>query len=153
VADRAQPGAEFRIADSFTTALGRLAAPEQKAIKTTAFDLQIDPAAPGLKFHRIERSRDPHFWSVRVGGDLRIIVHKTQASFLLAYVGRHDDAYTWAERRRIEVHPRTGALQIVEVRERIRPHCSTGSRRRTCWPWASRRTGSPMCRGRARTRS
>ncbi len=119
MADRAQPGAEFRIADSFTTALGRLAAPEQKAIKTTAFDLQIDPAAPGLKFHRIERSRDPHFWSVRVGGDLRIIVHKTQASFLLAYVGRHDDAYTWVERRRIEVHPRTGALQIVEVRERI----------------------------------
>jgi hypothetical protein len=110
---------EFRIAASFTQALGRLAGLEQKAAKTTAFDLQMDPSAPGLKFHRIERSRDPHFWSVRVNGDIRIIIHKTEASFLLAYVGHHDDAYIWAERRRIEAHPRTGAIQIVEVRERV----------------------------------
>lgn len=110
---------EFRIAATFTAALAKLETPEQKAAKTTAFDLQMDPAAPGLKFHRIDRSRDPHFWSVRVNADLRIIVHKTDASFLLAYVGRHDDSYTWAERRRIEAHPKTGAIQIVEVRERV----------------------------------
>ncbi len=110
---------EFRIAATFTAALARLEAAEQKAAKTTAFDLQMDPSAPGLKFHRIERSRDPHFWSVRAGSDVRIIVHKTDASFLLAYVGHHDDAYLWAERRRIEAHPRTGAIQIVEIRERV----------------------------------
>ena len=110
---------EFRIADTFTAALARLAAAEQKAAKTTAFDLQMDPSAPGLGFHRVDRSRDPHFWSVRASGDVRIIVHKTEASFLLAYVGHHDDAYGWAERRRIEAHPRTGAIQIVEVRERV----------------------------------
>jgi hypothetical protein len=40
-------------------------------------------------------------------------------SLLVAYVGHHDDAYGWAERRRIEAHPRTGAVQIVEVRERV----------------------------------
>src|SRR5271157_443679 len=79
----------------------------------------MDPSAPGMNFHRIERSRDPHFWSVRAGSDIRIIVHKTEASFLLAYLGHHDDAYVWAERRRIEAHPRTGAIQIVEVRERV----------------------------------
>jgi hypothetical protein len=110
---------EFRIAATFTAALSRLAGGEQKAAKTTAFDLQMDPSAPGMNFHRIDRSRDPHFWSVRVSGDIRIIVHKTVASFLLAYVGHHDDAYAWAERRRIEAHPRTGAIQIVEVRERV----------------------------------
>lgn len=110
---------EFRIAATFTASLARLASQEQKAAKMTAFDLQMDPSAPGLKFHRIDRSRDPHFWSIRVNGDIRIIVHKTEASFLLAYVGHHDDAYTWAERRRIEAHPRTGAVQIVEVRERV----------------------------------
>ena len=38
---------------------------------------------------------------------------------LVAYVDHHDDAYAWAERRRIEAHPRTGAIQIVEVRERV----------------------------------
>ena len=52
-------------------------------------DLQIDPAAPGRSFHRIELWRDPNFWSMR------------------------------AERRRIEAHPRTGTVQIVEVHERV----------------------------------
>ena len=110
---------EFRIADTFTSALARLESQEQKAAKTTAFDLQMDPSGPGLQFHRIDRSRDANFWSVRAGRDIRLIVHKTAASFLLAYVGHHDDAYGWAERRRIEAHPTTGAVQIVEVRERV----------------------------------
>jgi UvrD-like helicase C-terminal domain/AAA domain len=110
---------EFRIADTFTDALAKLTAQEQKAAKTTAFDLQLDPSAPGLQFHRIDKSKDPNFWSIRVNRDLRIIVHKTAASFLLAYVAHHDDAYSWAARRRIEAHPKTGAIQIVEMRERV----------------------------------
>lgn len=110
---------EFRIAVTFTDALARLTAQEQKAVKTTAFDLQLDPSAPGLSFHRIDRSKDPNFWSLRVSRDLRMIVHRTAASLLLAYVDHHDRAYGWAERRRIEAHPRTGAVQIVEVRERV----------------------------------
>jgi plasmid maintenance system killer protein len=110
---------EFRIADTFTDALAKLTAQEQKAAKTTAFDLQIDPSAPGLHFHRIDKSKDPNFWSIRVNRDLRIIAHKTAASFLLAYVDHHDEAYAWATRRRIEAHPKTGAIQIVEVRERV----------------------------------
>src|SRR5262245_32835790 len=110
---------EFRIADTFTDALARLTAQEQKAAKTTAFDLQLDPSAPGLQLHRIDKSKDPNFWSIRVNRDLRIIVHKTSASFLLCYVDHHDKAYAWAVRRRIEAHPKTGAIQIVEVRERV----------------------------------
>jgi hypothetical protein len=107
------------LAESFTTALGRLAADEQKQAKITVFDLQTEPDRPGLQFHRIDKSKDPNFWSVRVSRDIRIIVHKTGPSLLLAFVGHHDEAYQWAERRRIETHPKTGALQIVEIRERI----------------------------------
>src|ERR1700692_2363454 len=110
---------EFRIAATFTDALARLPAAEQKAVKTSAFDLQLDPSAPGLSLHRIDKSKDPNFWSVRVGRDVRVIVHKTAAGLLLAYVDHHDKAYAWAERRRIEAHPTTGAVQIVEVRERV----------------------------------
>jgi hypothetical protein len=110
---------EFRIADTFTDSLAKLTGQEQKAAKTTAFDLQMDPSAPGLQFHRIDKSKDPNFWSIRVNLDLRMIVHKTASSILLAYVGHHDHAYSWAERRRIEAHPKTGVIQIVEVRERV----------------------------------
>lgn len=116
---------EFRIADTFTDALARLPAQDQKAVKTSAFDLQLDPSAPGLQFHRIDRSKDPNFWSIRVNRDIRIIVHKTEQSLLLAYVDHHDKAYAWAERRRIEAHPKTGAVQIVEVRELIEDVAAT----------------------------
>jgi mRNA-degrading endonuclease RelE of RelBE toxin-antitoxin system len=109
----------FCIADSFQSALCRLAAQEQKAVKETVFDLQMNPAAPGLQFHRIDKSKDRNFWSMRVSSNIRLIVHKTAESFLICYVGHHDDAYAWAERRRIETHPKTGAAQIVEVRERV----------------------------------
>ncbi len=111
--------AQFRIANSFPKALDKLKAQEQKAAKITVYDLQQDPAAPGLRFHRVAGSKDPHFWSVRVNKDIRVIVHKTDDSFLICYVSHHDDAYKWAERRRIETHPRTGAVQIVEVRELV----------------------------------
>lgn len=107
------------LADSFITALARLSNEERKQAKLTAFELQSNPDQPGLQFHRIDRSKDPNFWSVRVSRDIRIIVHKRADSLLLAYVDHHDAAYAWAERRRIEAHPRTGAIQIVEVRERV----------------------------------
>jgi mRNA-degrading endonuclease RelE of RelBE toxin-antitoxin system len=110
---------QFRIADSFTKALSKLTAQEQSAIKITVFDLQQNPSAPGLQFHRIDKSKDPNFWSIRSNRDIRVIVHKTESSFLICYVDHHDDAYEWAERRRIETHPKTGAAQIVEVRERV----------------------------------
>ena len=109
----------FRIADSFTDSLARLTLPEQKAAKITAFDLQSNPAGNGLSFHRLDRAKDQNFWSVRVNSDIRIIVHRTDAGILLAYVDHHDDAYKWAERRKIERHPTTGAMQMVEVRERV----------------------------------
>jgi superfamily I DNA/RNA helicase len=110
---------EFRIADTFTDSLARLPGQEQKAVKTTAFDLQMNPTQPGLQLHRIERAKDPSFWSMRVNRDIRLVVHRTEQSMLLCYVDHHDEAYAWAERRRIERHPRTGAAQLVEIRERV----------------------------------
>jgi hypothetical protein len=110
---------EFRIADTFTDSLARLTAQEQKAAKTTAFDLQMDSSSPGLSFHKLDRAKDTNFWSVRVNADIRLIVHRTSSSLLLAYVNHHDAAYKWAERRKIERHPTTGAMQLVEIRERI----------------------------------
>ncbi|HFD86667.1 MAG TPA: DNA helicase, partial [Gammaproteobacteria bacterium] len=110
---------QFRIADTFTDSLARLTGDEQKAVKTTAFDLQMNPANPGMSFHKLDRVKDKHFWSVRVSRDLRIIVHKTESSLLLCYVDHHDKAYQWAERRRLETHPKTGAAQLVEIRETV----------------------------------
>ena len=110
---------QFRIADTFTSSLARLTGDEQKVIKTTAFDLQMDPSRPSLQLHRIDGGRDSNFWSVRVSRDIRIIVHRTQSSLMLCYADHHDEAYRWAERRKLETHPKTGAAQLVEVRETV----------------------------------
>ncbi len=110
---------DFRIADTFSDSLTRLMGEEQKAVKTTAFDLQMNPANPGLSFHKLDRARDKNFWSVRVSRDIRLIVHRTSSSLLLCYVDHHDAAYAWAERRKLETHPTTGAAQLVEIRETV----------------------------------
>ncbi len=111
---------EFRIADTFTDSLARMTTDEQKAIKTTAFDLQLNPASPGMQFHRLDRAKDRNFWSIRVSRDIRMIVHRTTATLMLCYVDHHDDAYQWAERRKLETHPKTGAAQLVEIRETVK---------------------------------
>ena len=109
----------FLIADTFTDSLGRLSGQEQKAEKTSAFDLQLDPSRPGLQYHKLDKAQDPNFASVKVNRDIRIIIHRTKSSFMLCYVGHHDDAYGWAQRRKLETHPMTGAAQLVEVREKV----------------------------------
>jgi hypothetical protein len=110
---------EFRIADTFTESLARLTGEEQKAVKITAFDLQMHPEQPGMQLHKLDKAKDPHFLSVRVSRDIRLIVHRTAASLLLCYVDHHDQAYRWAERRKLETHPKTGAAQLVEIRETV----------------------------------
>jgi len=111
---------DFRIADTFLDSLTRLTGEEQKAVKTTVFDLQINPANPGMSFHRLDKAQDKNFWSVRASGDLRIIVHKSEDNLVVCYVNHHDKAYDWAERRKLEIHPKTGAAQLVEIHETVK---------------------------------
>jgi mRNA-degrading endonuclease RelE of RelBE toxin-antitoxin system len=107
---------EFRIAATFTDSLARLTADEQKAVKTTAFDLQLNPASPGMSFHKLDRVKDKNFWSVRVSSDIRLIVHKSAASILLCFVDHHDKAYDLQER--IETVGDDADLQEVYDTER-----------------------------------
>lgn len=110
----------FRISDTFQDSLAKLTTDEQNATKITVFELQANPANPGIQLHRLDKVKDKGFWSGRVNQDVRVILHRQDDSLLLCYVAHHDAAYRWAERRKIEVHPVTGAAQIVEVREVVR---------------------------------
>ncbi|MCF6211958.1 MAG: UvrD-helicase domain-containing protein [Gammaproteobacteria bacterium] len=125
---------EFRIADTFTESLGKLTGQEQKAVKTAAFDLQMNPANPGLRLHKLEKVKDPNFWSASANMDLRIILHKTAQSLLLCYVNHHDKAYAWAARRKLEAHPTTGAAQLVELRETLKEITVSVYKQETTYP-------------------
>ena len=109
------------LGSTFTDALTRLTQAEAGAAMQTALELQADPAGYGKRMHRVERSVDPNVWSVRAGRDLRLIVQRDGDTLVLAYAGHHDEAYRWAERKKLQVHERTGAMQVVDVREAAEP--------------------------------
>src|SRR5262245_35622270 len=110
----------LELANTFHRSLGRLTAMEQAEAKQVVFDYMTDPGRPGLSLHRVDRARDRRFWTIRVNRDLRIVVFKEGSRTVFCYVGHHDDAYRWAGGRRFEVHPITGAAQIVEIAEVVR---------------------------------
>jgi len=47
----------FRVADTFTDSLSRLTSEGQKLVKTTAFDLQLNPANPGMSIHKLDKTK------------------------------------------------------------------------------------------------
>lgn len=113
----------IRIASSFTESPSRLTAQEQSSAKLAAFDLQPQGVSPGDRSHCLDWARDRNFRSVRVNADLRIIVHRggpEGGSLLLCFLGHHDEAYRWAESRKIERRATTGTAQLVEIRETVR---------------------------------
>jgi len=87
---------DFRIADTFTDSLTRLTGDEQMAVKTTAFDLQLNPVSTGMSFHKLDQARDKNFWSVRVSSDIRLMLLKTTGSFLRCRLGQHGKAF-WVQ--------------------------------------------------------
>ena len=96
---------KFHLAASFKSSLEKLNGEEQKAAKLAAFELQINPAHPGLQFHRIDNIMDKNFWSARASRDIRLLFHRVEISLMLCYVDHHV----------------TGASQIIEIRETVRP--------------------------------
>ena len=119
------------LASTFNEALTKLSQAEAGAAMQAAIRYSSDPAGNGLQMHRIDKADG--FWSLRASKDIRVILHKDGDTTTLAYVDHHDDAYAWAERKRIVPHERTGAMQIVEVAERAaepqRVHENNSSRR------------------------
>lgn len=57
---------DFLIADTFTDSLARLTGDEQKAVKMTAFNLQLNQANPGMSFHKLDKAKDKNFWAGRL---------------------------------------------------------------------------------------
>jgi len=109
----------FRLSKTFTASLERLTAEERAAANDATMRLLADPAHPGLSFHRLDNAKDKRFWSIRANDDVRVIVHRDADGILVCYADHHDAAYRWAERRKLEKHPTTGAMQLVEIRERV----------------------------------
>nr|WP_255772805.1 UvrD-helicase domain-containing protein [Paracandidimonas lactea] len=80
---------------------------------------QADPTSPGINYENINGARDPNLKSVRVDNDWRGIVFKPTKGdvYVLLYVDHHDEAYRWAENKRLAINPVTGAMQLVVLEQ------------------------------------
>ncbi len=107
------------LADTFLSSLERLEPGEKLRVIEFLTTFQANPASPGIRLERIKQAKSPDVWAGRITRDLRAILHKDTGSWAMIYAAHHDPAYDWACRRRIERHPTTGALQIVEAIETV----------------------------------
>lgn len=100
--------------------------------RTTEFMLkfQDNPTQPGISLERVIKAKSSNLWSARISRDLRAIIYKESDTWALLHAGHHDDAYSWAQNRKVELNGKTGALQIVEVTESVK----AAFRDRQSWP-------------------
>jgi hypothetical protein len=76
---------------------------------------RANPQQPGISLERINQANQKGLWSARVSRDLRAVLYQDNEDWRFIYFSHHDDAYSWAAKRQIGRHIKTGELQIVEL--------------------------------------
>jgi len=110
--------AKVALSQDFLANLAKLPAAIHSKILKWAIRFQADPTAASINYEKIN-TRDPNLRSVRIDLDWRGIIFRSPGDdvFVLLYVDHHDDAYRWAENRKIQINPVTGAMQLVVLDE------------------------------------
>lgn len=103
------------LSNEFLLQLAKLPANVHTKVMKWAIQFQADPKSPGINYENINGARDPNLKSVRLDRDWRGIVFKPSTGdvYVLLYVDHHDDAYRWAENKKLTINPVTGAMQMV----------------------------------------
>jgi superfamily I DNA/RNA helicase len=107
------------LSQDFLLNLSKLPAGVQSRVMKWAIRFQTDPKSSGINYENINAATDSNMKSVRIDGDWRGIVFKPDRGdvYVLLHVNKHDEAYRWAERRKLIINPVTGAMQMIQVEE------------------------------------
>lgn len=105
------------LSQDFLLQLAKLPVNVHTKVMKWAILFQTDPKSTSINYENINGARDPNLKSVRLDKDWRGIVFKPNTGdvYVLLYVDHHDDAYRWAETRKLTINPVTGAMQLVMV--------------------------------------
>ena len=106
--------AKIAIANSFFTAYAALPNTIQGKVADFLVKFQNNPNSKGINLERLANGSDKKIYSVRIDETYRGIVVRQEKTgvYLLLWVDHHDEAYQWAARKRCEVNPQTGVIQI-----------------------------------------
>lgn len=118
------------ISDQFLKAYNNLPGNDRHRVSQFIQKFKRDPRATGINFEVIQGAPDPKLRSVRINDNYRaVVLQPTEGNlYALLWVDAHDEAYRWACKRRAEIHPETGSLQILTTTEAVKealPQAST----------------------------
>ena len=108
--------AKVVLGEDFLESFSQLPQSARKKTSTFIRKFMNDPRAGGFNYEKLN-TKDGRLCSVRIDDAYRGIVLRDEGTgvYILLWVDHHDEAYEWAERKRVAVNPMTGALQIYEV--------------------------------------
>ncbi|MFZ6758123.1 UvrD-helicase domain-containing protein [Undibacterium sp. Ji50W] len=110
---------KIAMSDDFLKSFAAVPRSSQHAVLTFVAKFRQNPMATGINYERINNAGDPNMRSVRINDNLRGIVLKPDVGnvYCLLWVDTHDDAYQWAGRHRVAIHPDVGSIQVYAVQE------------------------------------
>lgn len=110
---------KIAISDDFLKSFAAVPRSHQQAVLSFVAKFRQNPLATGINYERIHDAADPNMRSVRVNDNMRGIVLKPDVGnvYCLLWVDQHDDAYQWARRHKVAIHPDVGSIQIFAVEE------------------------------------
>lgn len=119
------------ISSDFLTAFAALPRKIQGRVTEFLNKFRNDPVSPGIHYEKIRNAIDDKIWSVRIDDTYRGIVARQEKSgvYLLLWVDHHDEAYDWAQRKRCEVNPKSGVIQVFDVQEVVENILVEGEKR------------------------
>lgn len=108
---------KIAISDEFLKSFAAIQRSQQLAVLNFVAKFRQNPMATGINYERIRDAADPNMRSVRVNDNIRGIVLKPDVGnvYCLLWVDQHDDAYHWARRHRVAIHPDVGSIQVYSV--------------------------------------
>lgn len=114
------------LSQEFLEAYARIPRRKQGKVMAMVTKFRENPRSPGLNYETLA-TPDPNLRSIRVDDEYRAIVLKPEHGnvYVLLWVDKHDDAYTWASRHQIDIHPQTGSLQILASSTQQSPEPTT----------------------------
>jgi mRNA-degrading endonuclease RelE of RelBE toxin-antitoxin system len=114
---------QVAISDDFLRAYAAIPKAQQKKVRAFVEKFKADPTQASIHYEPLYEMADSKVRTVRIGDDYRaVVVHPPQGDvFLCVWVDHHDEAMAWAQRKRFEVHSRTGSLQVWETQEVSEP--------------------------------
>lgn len=113
------PSIKVALSVDFLSAFSEIPRKMQGKVRDFIEKFKANPTASGINYEKINNAKDSNLRSVRIDQTYRGIVLKPETGnvYALLWVAHHDDAYAWAQKRRCDIHPETGALQVLSVQE------------------------------------